>query len=250
MTIVRCPRCRDEVTIPPQAPLSALVRCPLCHEKYLLSEAAAQLPPALILVVSELEPQPYAHEPASEQPAPDEYQLATGIETGAPETRPAFRPSVRSAPRPNRKEKNALVELVKIVGGGVAGLALGLLFLWWVPRRDPLELGPTVSSYIPWLVPLEFHGHTKIGQGKTSTPPSGQVTITAGPKRDDKKPPASKEQPLPVPHPLPAKEAPQAAPEHAANNPKAAPSAAAAPMPDLRDLLPDGATPAPSSNPR
>ena len=54
MTIVRCPRCRDEVTIPAKAPLTALVRCPLCHEKYLLSEAASQLPPALILVVSEL----------------------------------------------------------------------------------------------------------------------------------------------------------------------------------------------------
>jgi hypothetical protein len=39
MCIVRCPRCRDEVTVPARATSRALVRCPLCLEQYLLAEA-------------------------------------------------------------------------------------------------------------------------------------------------------------------------------------------------------------------
>src|SRR5439155_24459231 len=50
MTIVRCPRCSDEVTLPPRAAGGALVRCPLCLEEYLLAEVAAQVPPALVVI--------------------------------------------------------------------------------------------------------------------------------------------------------------------------------------------------------
>ena len=50
MTIVRCPRCRDEVTVPRHAGSGSLVRCPLCLEQYLLSEALANAPPPLILL--------------------------------------------------------------------------------------------------------------------------------------------------------------------------------------------------------
>ena len=35
------------------------------------------------------------------------------------------------------------------VVGGVMGLALGLLVLWWVFRRDPLELGPPIATRVP-----------------------------------------------------------------------------------------------------
>ena len=48
--------------------------------------------------------------------------------------------------------------LVNYVVGGVMGLALGLLVLWWGFRKDPLELGPPLAQYVPWIVPLQFQG--------------------------------------------------------------------------------------------
>src|SRR5687767_2226356 len=55
MTIVRCPRCRDEVTVPPGTTARALVRCPLCLEQYLLAEAMANAPPPLVIIGGEVE---------------------------------------------------------------------------------------------------------------------------------------------------------------------------------------------------
>src|SRR4029450_3383965 len=79
MTIVRCPRCRDEVTVPPRASGVALVRCPLCLEQYLLSEALAQAPPALIMV-SESVRDGFAPPAVEAEPEPtgDDYVLADG----------------------------------------------------------------------------------------------------------------------------------------------------------------------------
>src|SRR4029078_3582714 len=54
MAIVRCPRCRDEVTGPRGAPSRARVRCPLCWEQYLLSEALASAPPLLVIIGGEV----------------------------------------------------------------------------------------------------------------------------------------------------------------------------------------------------
>ncbi|HMC09767.1 MAG TPA: hypothetical protein VKH44_00695, partial [Pirellulaceae bacterium] len=55
MSTVRCPRCRDEVTVPTRATSRALVRCPLCLEQYLLAEALAGAPPSLVIIGGEVE---------------------------------------------------------------------------------------------------------------------------------------------------------------------------------------------------
>jgi hypothetical protein len=75
-----------------------------------------------------------------------------------------------TAARPKRKQKNAAVEVVKVALGGVVGLFLAQLILWWLPgdwRRDPLDLGPTVGAYAPWIVPAEYRPATASG-GETS----------------------------------------------------------------------------------
>jgi hypothetical protein len=245
MSIVRCPRCRDEVTIPAKAPLTALVRCPLCHEKYLLSEAASQLPPALILVVSELEPKAADQQPTNDAPAADEYRLGE-IQGGLIETQAGLRPPVRLAPRLPRKEKNALAEAAKIIGGGVAGLAMGLVVLWWGLRQDPLELGPLVSSYVPWLVPQQFHPKPSTAPSAATSAPRSQIVITSDRKKADEKHNARPKNASPIdateddqslrqvpPATEPAAEARQV------SLTEPVPAPIPAPMPDLRDLLPD-----------
>src|SRR5262245_17352755 len=62
MSVVACPRCAEKVSLPPKTPPAAKVRCPLCAEEYLLSEAMNTLPP--MLEVLEL---PEGYSPASEE---------------------------------------------------------------------------------------------------------------------------------------------------------------------------------------
>jgi hypothetical protein len=168
MNIVRCPRCLDDVTIPLRASPKALVRCPLCLEEYLLSEALGGLPPVLEVI----DGSDTADEPAlvgasaaavgAEYDGGHDYHLSGGsydaaLDSSAPARPAATRPVVTGA-RPKKKERNAFVEMIKIVGGGLIGLAMGYVLLLWVLDLDVLQLGPKVAPYAPWLVPAKFHG--------------------------------------------------------------------------------------------
>lgn len=51
--------------------------------------------------------------------------------------------------RPRRKQKNALVEVVKIALGGIAGLTIGYMGLLWYLKRDPI---PPLATYVPAML--------------------------------------------------------------------------------------------------
>jgi hypothetical protein len=165
MAIVRCPRCRDEVAVPRGATSRALVRCPLCLEEYLLSEALAGAPPLLVIIGGEV-PQ------AAIETAPvagHDYQLAAAA-FDSPENHWGHAvassiapqaPAVRAGRRPRKREPSVALLLLNWVGGGVLGLALAPLVLWWIFKVDPVELGPTVAAYVPWAVPQQFHCSTR-----------------------------------------------------------------------------------------
>ncbi len=225
MTIVRCPRCRDEVTMPAKATSRALVRCPLCLEQYLLAEALGNAPPPLVIIGGEVE------QAAIEAADADgiEYEVADALVGRGPAAgslRPA-RPMVRPLARPRKKEKNGLVLLVNYVLGGVLGLSLGLLLLWWGFGRDPLELGPKTAEYAPWIVPARFHGKGAGNDGGVTTVRTPEVAVGGVSVVPSKKSAMAKEQVVEPPSEIGGGEAVvESAPE---------------PVPDLRDLLPDGA---------
>lgn len=55
-----------------------------------------------------------------------------------------------------RDQPNRLLEFGKILAGGVAGVALAQVILWWLPgrwQRDPLDLAPRVPRQLQFLVP-------------------------------------------------------------------------------------------------
>jgi hypothetical protein len=61
--------------------------------------------------------------------------------------------------RAQRHQKSALKEMIKVVGGGVIGLTIGQLILWWLPgdlKRDPIDLGPKIPSFAAFLVHPDF----------------------------------------------------------------------------------------------
>jgi len=268
MTIVRCPRCRDEVTVPAKATSRALVRCPLCLEEYLLAEALANAPPSLVIIGGEVE-QSAIQAPAESD---SEYRLAGGFSHAA-ETAAASavapRPVVRGPSRPRRQERSSLILVVNYVVGGVLGLALGLLVLWWGFRKDPLELGPKVARYLPRIVPEEFRGAADRngdnavanGTAKSAGGAAKSKTSKAGAKAPPTvalpKEPTPELQTLPdetltqpTATPTPTIDVPDVKKRGAADKKKrnneskteAAPVATSAPppMPDLTDLLPEG----------
>lgn len=163
MTIVHCPRCRDEVTVPAKASPKAQVRCPLCLEEYVLAEALAQMPPALEIIGGEWDEEPALVGAGVETAeAGGGYSMSSGgfggaFDSSAPAgaTVSPARTAVKGA-RPKRKEKSAVAELIKIVLGGVVGISLALVGLWWIGGRDPFKIGPMVPTQIQFIVPPQF----------------------------------------------------------------------------------------------
>jgi hypothetical protein len=238
MTIVHCPRCRDEVTVPPRATPRALVRCPLCLEQYLLSEALVNAPPPLVIIGGEVE--------TSAITQSDEPEYRVSVPPAHEFIRPAATPLViprsviQTRSRPRRPEKSGLILLVNYVVGGVMGLAMGLLVLWWGFRKDPLELGPRFAQYVPWIVPTQFHG-TAVGpatpnQSVNAASEKGKITVQRRPvaQANDTQNDLHALLDLPEPTKLPDE---TAAPT---NEPENKGLVGGGGHPDLRDLLPDG----------
>ncbi len=179
MSVVSCPKCADSVVMPGGISPQATVRCPLCQEEFLLAEVLDSLPPALVVVhdpqaagqgagtepfsfvESEGEGSPYElAEPEGDSQTPS-FAIESRATTAAPTTAGTGKRR-RAAPRPQRKTKSPAMEVVKVVLGGIAGLTIAQLILWWMPwtawRRDPFKLGPKVATYASWVVPAQFHG--------------------------------------------------------------------------------------------
>ncbi len=194
MTTATCPKCDDQVSLPDRASSQATVRCPLCQDEFPLADILQMLPPVLVVVA---DPEAVAEQ----KPAIADSGVFSGVgpnasaepisiasrtaSTPAPTTTSRGRGTSYS-PRP-KKQKNPLVEVVKIVLGGVAGLAIAQLILWWMPwknmRRDPLKMGPKVASVIPWAVPETFHGNPQIPDQEDlppSQPPSSDGSGLGG----------------------------------------------------------------------
>jgi hypothetical protein len=178
MSIVNCPQCGERVMIPVEASTEATVQCPLCHEEYRLEVALDQLPPPLI-VVSDTHHASYASvEEDNEEDAAfgafsglDVDQDSSDAEAAAAAgPAPAFQFESGSAPpaasasrvrssRPARRRGNPVRQVVQIVAGGIAGIVMAQLILWWIPlnlsvsNRDLTGFGRKYGQYIPFAVP-------------------------------------------------------------------------------------------------
>ncbi len=181
MTIVPCPKCADLVVLPDRASCRATVRCPLCQAQFLLTEVLDKLPPALLVVddpeaadaalAGAMAPEAWVAPAVRDAegaggfvPLSIETEAASGPASGVPRGR-------RPAARAKRKPKNPVMEGVKIVLGGVAGLAIAQVILWWLgssqswpkQRADMFELAPKVGRFAPWIVPERYRGAPPAG---------------------------------------------------------------------------------------
>lgn len=193
MTIARCPSCGDQVRVPATISDQATLRCPLCQETFDCEAVTASLPPVLEVVHD-----PQAQEVPVLAAAATGFQgisihgdgggmvdggLATeGRDNGndASPDLPAFEFEEASAPqreapsfsesvtgsngettrrRPS-KPANPLPQMIGVILGGLASIPLAQLCLWWIFSTDPVDAGPFVAQYVPFIVPADFRGVT------------------------------------------------------------------------------------------
>ena len=185
MTTVNCPKCDERVRMPANASAQARVQCPLCVEEFELAEALDRLAPMLVVLndpgaadaalsptektfsgtdlVTDFdgESETASHEFSVEDPVNEAASVPAFTFEDGSATSGASGSAARRHARSQRPRKSALKEMVKIVGGGVIGLTIGQLILWWLPgdwNRDPIELGPKIPSFAAFLVHPDFRG--------------------------------------------------------------------------------------------
>ncbi|HTN75026.1 MAG TPA: hypothetical protein VL096_07255 [Pirellulaceae bacterium] len=190
MLVTSCPHCGDSVTVPSRARPTSRLRCPLCVTEFTLEELMAKLPPALEFVdeseeeylaassayqygavggeaaggVATLEETATSGEIGLADAEPRAEKPSYGFEGGA--TAESGARGLKTTPRPKKKGKNALVEIIKVALGGAAAIPIAVLILWFGFKQDPFEAGPTVAKYAPWAVPAKFHGKPANGGTK------------------------------------------------------------------------------------
>jgi hypothetical protein len=124
-----------------------------------------------------------------------------------PESDPLTLDVPRKPSKFGRRRQNLLVELAKPVVGGIIGLLIAQLILWWLPgdwRRDPFGLATQLPRYLDFLAPEALRRSTPDGARTTNVLPGGNPDIDlsrVGINRPDASPDASStatdaEQPL------------------------------------------------------
>ncbi len=149
--ISTCPKCREQVSIPPGVESAALVRCPLCEAEYPLSDSLSLAPPELVPVAgaTKHEGTEQGGETAIEQSV-GEAEHPSGGEVdeaaAAAERFPQMPPTARL--RSNR-QKSALRVLIEVVAGGLAGCLVAYYAL-------AFYFGPAFNRVGLPILPLPF----------------------------------------------------------------------------------------------
>ena len=117
-------------------------------------------------------------------------EAATVDGTGATATR-----RLTARPRSKRKPKSAAAEIVKVALGGVAGLLIAQMILWWLPgswARDPANLAPKLPGFLSWAAPERLRNPDGVqaessNDETASTSETGQASAKPIVNQDDPK---------------------------------------------------------------
>lgn len=179
-SLATCVRCGGPVTVPTDANV-IWVRCPHCGEDYpadqlvLVEAPEIEVVPPPALVLGDSEQQRSSLHSSSDHglsvPAPT---VTTLVEEKIVQIRS---PEPSRTPRRRRQKKDPN-SFIKVALGGIMGLVIGQLILWWLPqpyRTDPMQLAPKVPTALAFLVPAELRGEIR----PMERFPEGEPTKTA-----------------------------------------------------------------------
>ena len=155
-SVSKCPKCRQQVTIPEGVAAAMQVRCPLCSAEYPLSEALAAVPPALIPVG--LAASPAVLPEAVETLADHEMELVTGAAVA-----PVAQSAGQALAAPAAQAAGAPLPLPIPTVVPAAGPA---------PQTAPAASAPAVAAAVlhPWeKIPDDSLDHEADEHGKGGT---------------------------------------------------------------------------------
>lgn len=136
--IATCPKCQKAISTPDAADAQTWVRCPLCGSQFQLHAALEIVPPSLDIIAPPNDQQP-ADTPTAAAPTHVPNFPTLHESPHLAEHFAAIPHSATVAQRLSQKQKNLLIELLKIVVGGMAGLVLGYAILFWGFQVDPFH---------------------------------------------------------------------------------------------------------------
>ena len=188
-----CLSCQGLVRVPVKSSADSKVRCPHCSNEYRLSEILDESVPALEIIDDAQ--QPVAIAPVIEEPEPfqkevfvvppqlsdgakrkrrkrkdqseggsDSRRAAAGRPSSREERRSRKRSRSNSKPesrsrgqkRTSKSPRNPTIEFIKVVVGGLMAIPIAYAIVLWAFNKDPLNVGPQISEYVPIVIPADF----------------------------------------------------------------------------------------------
>lgn len=163
----KCPNCQQLVLAPEHQKIVTL-RCPSCDHHF-ASSSLIRLDVPMLQIVSNSSLDDSA---AADQGQSREFQSATNQATkeSIPQLTDVTSMQTQAATRAranSRRNPSVKLELLKVFLGGLTGIIIAQLVLWWLPsglRRDPLQVAAHVPTWLSFVVPEELR------QKKAQTP--------------------------------------------------------------------------------
>ncbi len=193
MLLSSCPRCHDSIRLPATAQANSIVRCPRCREEFPMHEILDQLPPEAEIVsgpgavghtvmptnLSDATEYVLAGEEGKESPPDFRFKETGSLKSDIPPM--AKIDSSRPPRRPKRPEPNIALEFVKVVVGGIAGLALAVLAIMWFMHQDPFGIAEKLPVQAYMILPEELRTKEmkRYAKGEDAAPePKEDIELT------------------------------------------------------------------------
>lgn len=156
--MIRCPKCKSNLSVPDREDPEIVVRCPRCRTEvklYEIPEQGSDLGGAESTGFDRRESSPRVESDQKSKIVRRRYYSRTRLPKNAP-------PKKIRRRRRKRKTKLTRGDFAKIVLGGLMAFPVAQLIIWWGFAKDPFYLGPKVASAVPFVVPRPFRGESQI----------------------------------------------------------------------------------------
>ncbi len=191
-----CPACHRTLVLAADASLQAVLRCRHCSHQFVLGEMIeAELgfwevvddPNAAELSFATRLGTDAADNGTADVEQDSELQLAESSEYVSPQSLIKKRAEKKNVDwskfepitheqyeRMRRKGKSPIWSLLSVMLGGLASIPIATLLIWHLLGKDPLQMGPIVGRYVPWIVPTKFQPYDSNLADEVAPPPAGR----------------------------------------------------------------------------
>ena len=164
-----CPGCHRTLVLAAEVSLQAVLRCRHCSHQFVLGEMAETEMGFWEVIDDPNAPEPKVFGTIDDAADDAELELAKSDEYLSPQMliknqaekkdvdRSKFEPITHEQyERMRRKGKSPIWSMLSVLLGGLASIPIATLLIWHVLGKDPLQMGPVVGRYAPWIVPARF----------------------------------------------------------------------------------------------